>query len=162
MFRRLVSLLVLAAYTVSYLAVVPHAHASAADGEQQRLESAPHIHLEWFTGGHSHSPASTEPHTHEAQTCSHAAPPAGTEPNEHGRVDSPHGADAVFVPHANIASSRELKPIDAAQLSAAWHDGSTTAIVLAQNPSLQFWMWRPPDKVQDDSELYLSLRTLRI
>lgn len=164
MFRRFVSLLVIAGYAISHLAVVPHAHGSASDGDQQRLHSAPHFHLAWFSGGHSHAgDTATHDHSHEH---SHASPAEAAaladDAKKRGHIGSPPDADAVFVPQATIAADqRELQSAGNVALSDIYGLHPAVAEVTGRD-GVQFWRWRPPDRVDDGSQLYLTLRTLRI
>jgi hypothetical protein len=84
MFRRFISMLVLAGYFAGQLAMVPHAHAASdADHENQ-----PHFHGRWLTDWLNHGGRANADHSHHA----------------HGGHDHSHGhslpADSGSLPHS--------------------------------------------------------------
>lgn len=172
MFRRCVSLCVLAVFLASQLAAVPHAHGATSPEEQQKHSATPHFHCEWFGdtdhdhdhshGGHSHSHAGQQqedcpkPKSDDSQD----RQPQGT-----GLSGTDHDADAIFVfvsGQACTASTTSYKDLAAS----AWQ-----LVALARLPDclsdLQArlspsFRGHPPDEVLDDSDIYLTLRNLRI
>ena len=153
MFRRCISFLVIAGLFVSQLAAVPHAHAGISAKDQQRHDATPHFHCHWHchgehAHGHSHAPGEQSQST-------------DGESQVNGVGGQHHNATAIFAP---------LQVSDAASTS---HKGSVTSTSeLAPLPTVDAadcWLsvcstprWHPPDKTQDASDTYLTLRNLRI
>lgn len=168
MFRRCISLLVIMGLFASQLAAIPHAHAGNSAEEQQKHDATPHFHSEWFRSGHDHGHSHDgHSHSHDGQHAEKNTPqPAGDsedQPLSDGLNGTDHDANAVFVPlHAGAPSttSQNVSKAAASQIAAtavltevfgdAWPSVSST-------PPLH-----PPDAVQDGSDIYLTLRNLRI
>lgn len=104
MFRRFLTLLMIAGYLTGQLAAVPHAHPSAHSGHAKA-----HAHSDWFTRlfkahGHPanhHSPANhhaTNHHSHDEHQ-----QPALPEPS-----DSDHEGSCVYLPDLNVVSASGL------------------------------------------------------
>lgn len=168
MFRRCVSILVIAGLLVSHLAAMPHAHGVVSGAEQERHDATPHFHCNWFSGSHSHSHGHSHSHDH-----SHSEDRHNHEPSD-GNAESPeglqdrdlgggeHDTDAIYV--AQITAS-----LDAKGGSRANESPSHIAAALphqtdcsdAEQAATRL-IWRPPDKVCDESNLYLTIRQLRI
>lgn len=155
MFRRCISLLVIAGLFASQLAAVPHAHGGLSDAEQQRHDATPHFHANWLGhGDHGHSHGG---HRHEPAEQANGQPLS----TEIGGPD--HDASAIFVPIQSAA------PVTASQQESAAAAWQLAALVPASDglsdigPSLGSTPpWHPPDEVLDGSDTYLTLRNLRI
>lgn len=141
----------LGALVLNQLALLPHAH-GAGERCPAHDKNIPHVHVAWL-GGHEHS--------HDCEEA-HSSP--GTEVDANTLAShAPQECDVIYLPlsadeqlHAGGNKHTEvtaLADVGAAQLI-GW-DGSP-----ALGPRLE--RWRPPDKLLDDSHLYLRLRTLRI
>lgn len=170
MFRRCISLLVILGHFASLLASVPHAHAGFSADEHHQHNAVPHIHCDWFSGGRPE--ADHGEHNHGGHAHSHRGhkqnEPAGTPPESSEQVPAngvgscDHNATAIFCPvHATRTTHSQPQGDGALQLApiAAPIDG-----VLA-DCDLNAWTpdrGRPPDESLDGSNLYLTLRNLRI
>ncbi len=173
MLRRYVSLLVIMGLFASQLAAMPHAHAGATTVERQKHDSTPHFHLHWFEDGHDHAHCSGgHKHSHDSlhdeplHGDSPAQEPTGdsqAQPLSNGLSSASHDANAIFVPvcaNAFSVTSQDASPTTALQfvtiatlvnlLEDAWSCMRSTRPV------------HPPDAAKDGSDIYLTLRNLRI
>jgi hypothetical protein len=162
MFRRCVSLLVIAGLFASQLAAIPHAHGATSPEEQRKHDAMPHIHLLGHSShGHSHS-AAKDDHDHHH----HSAPPDEESAKQSLALSGgapEHDSDAFYFvasPRFFAGSTAQVHTISALLVAvqtpnAGWAEGH-------QAESARGLLWHPPDSVLDDSETYLTLRTLRI
>ncbi len=161
MFRRCVSLLIIVGMFASQLAAVPHAHAEFSQEEQRKHDATPHFHL----FGHcqqcrSHSHADGSHHRHDRlseqdESDRQNSPPVGKSPG--------HDADAVFVGIGTDCTLVSITQVSSTQvLLIALQTPVATSICGIEAKEVQGLPWRPPEQVLDDSETYLTLRTLRI
>ena len=168
MFRRCVSLLVIAGFLASQLAAIPHAHGNASAEEQREHDAKPHCHFghTHHDHGHSHS-GHNHPHELPGQDQEEGSRPLSggtdTELLETGLLATDHDANAIFLPgRAWTASTTSQK--DHAQ--SVWQISALTAnpVNLGNVPSFakSAPRWHPPDEVLDASGSYLILRNLRI
>ena len=143
MMRRSISILVLAGFVASQLAVFPHAHPTA-DHER---DSRPHVHLT----GHAHSHA--HPHTHRHQAGHDTKVSAGVVAAEQ------HDSDAAYLPNSGPARSGAASSLlhmlvtlsnEACTISIPTQIGGRAGTIPC------------PDSLPDDGPLFLNLRTLRI
>jgi hypothetical protein len=116
MFRRFVSLTVLAAFAVAQWAAMPHVHAAAENGGHSHSPGeAPHVHLATDGGSHRHGGHS---HTHHHGAT--ATQVAAVESNQQqsappmGFTASPsdHGDDAVYLPSLTTPTPRDIAGLD--------------------------------------------------
>jgi hypothetical protein len=162
MFRRCVSLLVIVGLFASQLAAIPHAHGATSSEEQQKHDAKPHIHLFGHCShSHSHSHAKDDHHHHhdsipsEDESANHPLAPISDVPE--------HDSDAFYFvasPSIFAGSTTQIHTISAMVMAlqtptAGWAGEH-------QAESARGLPWHPPDTVLDDSETYLTLRTLRI
>lgn len=162
MFRHCVSLLVIVGLLASQLAAVPHAHGATSPEEQRKHDATPHIHL--FGNGshsHSHSHAKDDHHHHHESVPSDDG--SANQPLAPGGDAPEHDSDAFYFvasPSVFAGSTTQVHTISellvALQAPAAGWAGGRQAEFARGLP------WHPPDTVLDDSEAYLTLRTLRI
>ncbi len=166
MFRRCVSVLLIAGFLASQLAVIPHAHRAASAAERQRHNATPHFHCEWFGhAGHNHG------HSHPGHGHSHPGPQhEGTKPASDNSGGQPlgtglsgvdHDTDAIFLPsQAAVVSNVKVQVVAAWELALlARIPDWLSDLQASPGPLIQ---WHPPDAVLDDSDSYLTLRNLRI
>jgi hypothetical protein len=159
MIRRCLLLLVIAGMLASQLAALPHAHAGLSANEQKEHDATPHVHC---TSGHRHH------HSHVNHLHQRSAPPKTAEDShqnlpQDGVQQETHDATAIYCPQfiATKYSSQER----ASSLANCFSQLCVEIRHLAAVPQVVVLCadWRhPPDAVQDDSHLYLTLRTLRI
>ena len=172
MFRRCLSLLVIAGFLASQMALVPHAHGIVSANEQQKHDATPHIHCGWFGSSdhghcHAHGDRCHGKHSHSdsgEQAVEVSQTAAGDEANPDLCIEqshSDHDADAVFLSGLTVATSTKKVQVDSAwqvfwqcPLSCSLHQ-----IQASTSPPLH---WETPDVVQDASDSYLTLRNLRI
>jgi hypothetical protein len=167
MFQRCVSLLLILGLLASQLATVPHAHGAIPAEDQREHDAAPHFHCDWLgQAEHDHN------HEHHSHHHSHfgqrpADESSRSSDDSDGQLlgtvtGADHDANAVFVAKQTYIVSRTIHkdPASACQF-----------VVLATLPNClsdsraifdPFALWHPPDKVLDGSEIYLTLRNLRI
>lgn len=167
MFRRCVSLLVIAGFIASQLAAIPHAHGAASAEQQREHDATPHFHWGWLghaDDDHGHS-NSGHGHSHPGQEISGGSEPPsdGSEgqPLGTGLSSSDHDADAFFIPkQAASASSAKNQLVSAWQFAALAPPPDWIGDLQASEQlSVR---WHPPDEVLDGSDRYLTLRNLRI
>lgn len=159
MFRRCVSLLMIVGMFASQLAAIPHAHGATSREEQRKHDATPHFH--WFGHCHSHTHGKHDHHHQQDQTSKNDTSdrqtprPAGT--------DSDHDADAVY-----LASGTSCTLDSGAQVSSVRILLFALQVPVAPSncgidgKAVRGLPLRPPDQVLDGSEIYLTLRTLRI
>jgi hypothetical protein len=163
MIRRCITLLVIVGLCVSQLAAVPHAHAGNSENEQQKHNANPHFHWSWWShehhghdhlhGGHHHK------HDGPSEPGKKSPSPALPErPNNPG-----HDATAIYCP--GNATAVSVEPQHVATLSLLL--GLASFALCQPDPVVELHdggldRGRPPDKVLDDSNIYLTLRNLRI
>lgn len=171
MFRRCVSLLVIAGFLASQLAAVPHAHGGASPEGRREHDAAPHFHWAWLSHAAHHHDHSHSPSGHEH---SHSGPQSRDQNDSKGSSGEPigppqitglpgagHDADAIFVSGQTAAASpskdqaSKTTQLIASVRLVACLDG------LALNPRLPP-CWHPSDEALDASDTYLILRNLRI
>jgi hypothetical protein len=161
MFRRSISWLVIAGFVASQMAAIPHAHGGMSPAEQLRHNATPHFHCHSHChGDHDHSHGE-QVHKHSVQR--QAARVAfdgelllkGPSDAEH------HDAFAVFMPlQTGVVSAPGQNLAHASQLTTIFSPAeSLHESYSSRNGTLR---WHPPDKVEDASGTYLTLRNLRI
>lgn len=167
MFRMCVVLSLILGLAAGQLAAMPHAH-GYSEALQQQHDVTPHFHFAWFevpshNHGHSHS---KHHHGHSHSGHHHAIlAPAIVERHEPTSSNAiyaiQHDADAVYVSGLVLATG----PAEGS-VPQDWAFIATTPVyftledlhaVLQPAPR-----WHPPDKVQDDSNIYLTMQNLRI
>jgi hypothetical protein len=154
MFRRFVSLLVIAGMFASQLAAIPHAHGEMSREEQQKHSATPHVHVFGHCQHcHSHCHSNGHSHHHENEPESGPPQPAGDGYN-HDSTTIYLGDSANLATTVGIASVTPTTVLDLPSSFAPTTFGFDGSNV----PALP---WHPPDEVADDSEIYLTLRTLR-
>lgn len=168
MFRHLICLVTAAGFIASDMAIIPHAHGSGSQ-DNQRGQATPHFHCAWSEhddhahdhnhGGHRHSHAG---HKHERNLN-----PPHVESTSQSRADGlwgdDHDANAIYLPGQICAVSQSCSKHSLALVVQFW--GSATLPVACseeQGGGCSSSRWRPPDKVLDLSDTYLTLRNLRI
>lgn len=168
----LLSILGLAA---SQLAAMPHEHGYSTALQQQH-DVTPHFHFAWFEApphnhGHSHSKHHHHGHSHARHGHSHSRPsqailaPAIFERHEQSSSNAihavQHDADTVYVSGLVLATV----PADSSVLQ-DWAFIATTPVFFTLDDLLAVLKpaprWHPPDKMQDDSNIYLTMQNLRI
>lgn len=161
MFRRCLSLCLIAGFFASQLAGVPHAH-GAVSGETQHA-AKPHFHFGCdHYHGHSHSGCR---HSHDGQpnqNASESRHEAGSRSLAIGLPSEEHDADAIFVgEHTAVIAASKVKIDTAAHSIVAFAPLAASldpcGLIAQTSRTL-----RPPDQVLDDSDTYLTLRNLRI
>jgi hypothetical protein len=161
MFRRCVSFLVIVGLLASQLAAIPHAHGAMSAEEQQKHDTTPHVHF--FAHGkhcHSHSHAHGHCHCHQSDK----AQPASKSPNprQPTRDGFDHDQTAIYLGAAEqltlASNSTSMVPVAIADLPST----VDATIYGFEGASVLSLPWHPPDEVADDSQAYLTLRTLRI
>lgn len=168
MFRRCISLLVIVGLFASQLAAIPHAHAGNSAEEQQKHDATPHFHSKWFGGGHDHGhPHGGRSHSHvgerKEKPASESAGDSKDQPLSDGLNGNDHDANAVYVPlHAGAPSTNSQNESKAAASQIAATAVLTEVLrdawpTVSSTPPLH-----PPGAVQDGSDIYLTLRNLRI
>jgi hypothetical protein len=169
MFRRCVSLLVIAGFLASQLAVIPHTHGAASAEEQREHDATPHCHIGHAHHGHSHAHCGhTHAHSHPGkpteESVTGSPDESANQPLGAGRCGAEHDASAIFVSGqactASPASPRDQGPL-------TWQTAPLAALPgwlgqLAGGVPSSAPRWHPPDEVSDASDIYLTLRTLRI
>lgn len=152
MFRRIVSLLMVTVVFASQLATMPHVHGATSQEQQENHDAIPHFHWHGHCshcGSHSHG---DDGHHH---------PGRQNGPAESHPID--HDSDAVYL----VGGVDFIGP-STTQLTAIQSVFAAPALpaVLPTNGVEALTRfearWRPPDQVLDDSDAYLTLRTLRI
>jgi len=163
MFRRCVSLLMIVGMFASQLAAVPHSHGATSLEEQQKHDATPHFH--WFgycqhCHSHSHAHGKHDHHHHESPS-EHEDSDRETPRPDGNSLD--HDADAIYLgggTNCTMGSSTQVSStrflLTALQVPVA------TSICGIEAKEVRGLPWRPPDQVLDGSEIYLTLRTLRI
>ena len=168
MFRRAVSLLVIAGLIVGQLAAIPHAHGAMSAEEQREHDATPHFHNRWLGhphhdhahphGGHSHShSAKVHPKHSKPASDDSSTQPLGLVPS-----GSAHDADAIYLPHAGAPSMTSHKVTIAWALQVGKLTPLAFCFAVSQAKGEDYLRWHPPDEVQDASDYYLTLRNLRI
>lgn len=165
MFRRSVSVLVIAGFLANQLAVIPHAHGAASTDEQQKHNATPHLHCEWHDHavydhadhdhGHSHSgnghKGNAKPSSNDSEGPSLAIGLCGVD----------HDIDVIMVSIQATTASRSQN-----QVVSEWQFAALaplpTCLGEFQSSFGQSTRWVSPDKVLDGSDIYLTLRNLRI
>jgi hypothetical protein len=178
-FRRCLTVLLIASYLATSLARGPHAHASQPSDHGAH----PHVHLDWMArlfgsvAGHvkdqdyedqhhgyhhhhhdDHHPADGHGHTHSAP---HGLPDQIPEPIPNG--DQNHDSTCVYVaddPHVTGPSKSVSEDIRAiAQIVVFDVIVENIAVPMLLRPE---WAHAPPDSLAAANDLFLKLRTLRI
>jgi hypothetical protein len=156
MFRRCISLVVVAGILASHLATIPHAHAGMSAVEQKRHDATPHFHS--HGPGHSHHGHrhSRKPsYSHSRHASAHVASNSSLSPFAGGSHDN----SAVFVPVS--APSADQKGMSTAAIVGAGSIPAPGKLLATFQAKLASAPWHPPDEVLDSSKIYLTLRTLR-
>jgi hypothetical protein len=163
MFRRSVSFLAIVSLFASQLAAIPHAHGATSPEEQRKHDETPHFH--WFgycqhCQSHSHPRGKHDHHHHD--TSSKHGKSDGQAPLPDGNsVD--HAADAIYLGGGTNCTFGSSTQVSSTQiLLIALQSPVATSICGIEAKVVRGLPWRPPDQVLDDSETYLTLRTLRI
>ena len=164
MFRRCVSLLMIAGMFASQLAAIPHAHGATSREEQRKHDATPHFH--WFGNcqhchSHSHSHAHGKNDHHRHETASEHDKSDRETPPDGNSLD--HDADALYLgggTNCTMVSSTQVS--SARILLTTLQVPVATSICGIEAKEVRGLSWRPPDQVIDGSEIYLTLRTLRI
>lgn len=163
MFRRTVSLLIIVGMLASQLAAVPHAHGATSEEAKRKHDATPHFH--WF--GHC-SNCKSHSHDHGKHCHQHEHPTSEDRPTER-KESQPvgdtmdHNADAIYVVGGTTLTVGSATQQAAVQsVLAALQMPIATSIVAVEVVIPAERTWRPPDQVLDDSDAYLTLRTLRI
>jgi hypothetical protein len=154
MFQRCVLLLILVGFLASQLASIPHVHGAA---EPRGHHATPHFH--WKKVGHSHHHG----HSHAGNSHQHRhAAHCQEVPADTGLINhSEHEADAIYVPGLGTVTpnKRELSTVTyhfaVIEITSHWFVNLPTNFEADAR-------WHPPDKAWDVSNLYLTLRKLRI
>jgi hypothetical protein len=110
MFRRFVSLTVLAAFAVAQWAATPHVHAAAENGGHSHSPGqASHIHLTHDAASHSHGG-----HSHTHHHVASVEPQAQEPATPIGFTAAPlnHGDDAVYLPSVTTPTPRDIAGLD--------------------------------------------------
>ena len=162
MFRKCLNSLLILGYLASQLAAIPHAHGGMSAAEQQEHAATPHFHCHGT--GHSHT------HTHECQHDHQGPTKAGIDGEKKPVATSTftasgfnHDADAVFLPSgiSVVVSSQPDNLLLATSLGVA----SINIVSLLEIPpdnSSGRTCGHISDCLTDNSDLYLTLRQLRI
>jgi hypothetical protein len=165
MFRRCVSLLLIVGMFASQLAAVPHAHGATSQEEQRKHDATPHFH--WFgycqhCHSHSHSHAHGKHGHHHHETASEHDNSDRQTPRPDGN-SLDHDADAIYLGGGTNCTMGSSTRVSSTQvLLIALQTPVATSICGIEAKEVRGLPWRPPDQVLDDSETYLTLRTLRI
>jgi len=155
----------------SHLAAVPHAHGRVSAAEQRQHDSTPHFHLDWLFGAehehgnkHRHGEQGHSAHDHGHSHGQHdSIPPEGSDGqlpsnSSHG---SDHDAGAIYLVHAGqVPIPNQVSTELASQFAGTVPDFEYLATMWPILFSLAHW--HPPDGVLDASDIYLTLRNLRI
>lgn len=158
MFRRLMSLFVLAGFLTGQYAGVAHSHAGLSGDEQQRHDSQPHVHLDhWLIGehesdhGHDHGHRHDTPHSGQSLTHAHSG--------EQFTLPA-HEEDAIYVVPSGVAATENNR----SSLILCGIQSLVPVWFLPSDDALKGFLatWRPTEAATDESGIYLTLRTLRI
>ena len=146
----------------SQLASIPHAHAGNSTEEQQKHDATPHFHCRSLGQDHHESDHSQGRHSHQDDGHSEPAKNSHHQPLSDGLRDAGHDATAVYCPGNATSAS-----VGQQHGSYLWLLSGLGILAICQSlqPELScgpFGWGRPPDKVLDDSNIYLTLRHLRI
>ncbi|WP_425619023.1 hypothetical protein NA78x_002752 [Anatilimnocola sp. NA78] len=152
----------------SQLAAVPHAHGATSLEEQQNHDATPHFH--WFGHcQHCHSDSHSHSHAHGEHGHHHHESPSEHEDSDRqtpcpaGKAVD-HDADAIYLvgggTHSTLGSISQVPSTQV--LLFALQTPVATSICGIEAKEVRGLPWRPPDQVLDGSEIYLTLRTLRI
>ena len=171
MFRGCLCALTIVGLLAGQAVTIPHAHGAVSADEQRRHDATPHVH--WNSPKHSHA-HSGHGHCHSGHGHVHspnregansvrgrAADAQDTLPQQASLSGKEHDSDAVFV--WPIQSGRRSTSSDNVEI-ASWHllaaaTESPTDVMRNAAPRPQT---HPPDEVADASDIYLTLRMLRI
>ena len=158
MLRRCLSLLLILGMIASPLAAMPHAHADMSSAEKVEHDQKPHLHS--HSHGHQHHHGHDAPNE-ESDTSANSNKPPCEEGNDDGKLDYFFGsicfgiqAEALF--KVNQVDDIQAKTLPAAAISLL-EGRLTPPTVIAPSP-----LWQPPDAVLDESDIYLTLRNLRV
>lgn len=174
MVRNCIVLLLIAGLAASHLAVMPHAHEDATAEQQKQHDATPHFHLTWLGApahSHSHGGHHHDGHSHVHQGHSHHSHShSGQVSESQSDAAQPTGNGISMPEHDADAVSTSVLALNTTRVESTMPPGWTfTAplpsfltledLVVVLQPSPR---WHPPDKVQDDSEIYLTMQNLRI
>ncbi len=159
MLRRCIFLFLIGGLFVSPMATIPHAHAGMSDSEQQEHDATPHIHS--HPHGHHDHGAGNSGHHHlgldERPQSENESKPAGI----YG--ERKHHDDAIFICVQPFAL--ELK----SKVEQNTPQSPFASLVTIIESRIAAWPpprieppWQTPDAIKDGSEIYLTLRNLRI
>lgn len=163
MFRRCVSLLVIAGLIAGQSVSLPHAHGEMSAAEKREHDATPHFHCAG-TGHSHHHGHSHGPHSHSHAGHSHVPSPSvavsKTTATPDGLNRCSHDEDAVYILPSPLATSVKHSSADASNL----HVDDWAVDVLVEDFNSVQWTarWRPPDQFRKSADLYLVLRNLRI
>lgn len=153
-FRRCVFLIAIVGLLASQLAAVPHAHGGLTIDEQREHDATPHFHSHGFHHRHDHTPGG---HRHR-----HFVQPSEGRP--HQRPDRipqrEHDATAIDCRWQVLAVSQTWSTTKLVTWGTTLNDYPLANCSFASES--EFIAGRPPDQVLDRSNLYLTLRNLRI
>lgn len=177
MFRSIVAISLIAGLLAGQLAARPHAHGYSTPLQQQQHDVTPHFHFAWFgTPSHDHGHSHSKHHHHHGHSHSHhghshykrSQPVIASnivEPQKQptgNNIDAiQHDADAVYLTGLVLATvpTESSIPQD-------WAFIATTPVFFTLEDLLAVLQpaprWHPPDKMLDDSNIYLTTRNLRI
>ncbi len=159
MMRRCISTFLITGLLFSQLAAFPHVHGGGSAAEQQRHDATPHFHYHW----NSHKDCG-EVHFHSTRLAvSHLRSDGKSqrEPLSEGLTSASHDADAIFVqihPGTPPKTSQIESAIAQLAVFARFFD-QPIGIELGIHSPLP---WHPPDEIGDESDIYLTLRNLRL
>lgn len=164
MFRRCISLLIIAGVLAGQLAEIPHAHGGMSAEEQRVHDLSPHIHC------HSHQHHSQSDHSQSDHSQAESTPPPESEGDGNGGVNAGfdwhhHAADSVEIdlPYQSLTGSavssashvKMLRQLDCL----TWAAGNSCPPILQ---ILSSRLFTPPASCANGSDLYLTTCKLRI
>jgi hypothetical protein len=174
--RRCIVISVILGHFASQLAAVPHAHAGLSADERERHDAVPHFHCDWLGGGqhesdhggHDHGQHDHGGHDHSHRGHKHHDEPAGVPQESTEQIPADglgscdHDATAICCPvHATritVSQPQGDEALELAPLAAPIGGVLADCYLNGWTPDLG----RPPDETLDGSNLYLTLRNLRI
>jgi hypothetical protein len=167
MLRHFISLLAILGLFASQLAALPHAHAGMSPDEQQKHDATPHFHCRWLEHDHHGHRHGHDHHRHGHSHGDHSHHPEQPSPSPNpstlpeGRNE--HDATAVYCPGSATAASVAPQSVSLRSLFRHLVDFPSYQFFTRLEPGDErFARGRPPDKILDGSNLYLTLRNLRI
>jgi hypothetical protein len=165
MFRRYVSVTVLAAFAVAQGAATPHVHATAENGGHSHSPGEPpHVHLTTDDGSHCHG-GHTHSHHHAAKppVVASVQPKTQQDATPIGFTASPsgHDCDAVYLPSLTTSTPRDIAGLDSPAMVGQGLACEPAPAPLEMVGRFDFASGGPPLH-GGGCALFLALRSLRI